>query len=69
VRTLRIIGRPSGPSPLSRMSVPLTVNLFTVILRVRHKNIPTAEYKSVMQNEEQRPIRFPPVTGAGNRLH
>jgi len=35
----------------------------------RRKNIPTAEYQSVMQKEEQSPVRFPPVTGAGNRLH
>ena len=33
------------------------------------KNIPTAEYQSVMQKKEQSPVRFPPVTGAGNRLH
>jgi adenine-specific DNA-methyltransferase len=35
----------------------------------RRKNIPTAEYHSVIQKEEQSLVRFPPVTGAGNLLH
>jgi len=53
---------------MAKKQTPLNVETLTHE-EARRRNIPTAEYQSVMQKEEQSPVRFPPVTGAGNRLH
>jgi len=53
---------------MAKRQQPLNVETLTHE-EVRRKNIPTAEYQSVMQKEEQNTVRFPPVTGVGNLLH